>query len=96
MASTVFNKTHLVNTGWTSNVTLPYTAPSDGFITIYLNPSSQSGGSTLCYIGGAPVGLTSSNGDPNTTCFPIKAGEKVTQSSLSGASLSVKFRAFNS
>lgn len=79
---------------WGTAQNVPFTAPSDGFVSLYLNPSTMSGGFGNFSVGGVSAYLNSPTGNGATTCVPIRKGESVTQSALSNASIRVYFRPY--
>ena len=78
---------------WTANLTLPYTPTSDGFISVWLNPSSASGAYARLSVTGDShaMGLNAKGGDGVTLVFPIKKNATVSQAALSNGTLSVRF-----
>lgn len=78
---------------WTANLTLPYTPTSDGFISVWLNPSSASGAYARLSVTGDShaMGLNAKGGDGVTLVFPIKKNATVSQTALSNGTLSVRF-----
>lgn len=74
---------------------LPYEAQSDGFIVIYLNPSSSSGAyARLTYSADGKnifMGLNAKSGDGVSLAYPVKKGATVSQAALSNGSLATNF-----
>ena len=85
------NKLHFGS--WTGNLTLPYVADQDGFMDVWLNPSSVNGAyARITSTGGeTAMGLNAVGGNGVTLIFPVKAGETITQATLTGGSLSIRF-----
>ena len=78
-----------------SSVTLPYQAQSDGFLYVWLNPSSASGAyARLSFTSGTGSifgGLNAKAGDGVSMFIPIPKGCTVEQAALSGGTLSTSF-----
>ena len=72
------------------NITLPYTADSDGFIYIYANPSSSSGGSAIVRVGDQPMGIVCPNGAGISNIMPIAKGASAILSSASGVTVTAR------
>ena len=90
--NTLNNKLKFGN--WTTNVTLPYEAPADGFITIYLNPATASGAYARFNISSGnahAMGLNATGGDGVSLSFPIKKGGRVSQAVLNNGTYTVRF-----
>ena len=79
---------------WGSGQNLPFTAPSNGFVNIYINPSTGAGASGRFVVDGTNIALVTPSGSGVTNCAPIKKGGTVTQSALSGGTATVYFRSF--
>lgn len=77
MASTGFNKIPTIGDG--QSITLPFTAPSDGFITVRVNPATISGANVTLLVNGIPASVASSNGSQVSTTVPVKKGGRVTE-----------------
>ena len=83
MASTIFNKIPAMGDG--QSITLPFTAPSDGFITVRVNPASMSGANVIIMVNGVPASIATSNGNQVSTTVPVKKGGRVTEALASQA-----------
>ena len=83
------SRTHF---GTWSSVSLPFTADEDGFVYVYLNPSSASGAyARLSYTQGNftnQVTLVAKDGNGVAAYAPIRKGCQLTQQQLTGGSLS--------
>ena len=75
MASSVFNKIPTI--GSATLITLPYTAPSDGFVHLRLNPSTTSGGSASISANGITASVNTTTGSAQSTLIPVKKGDSV-------------------
>lgn len=83
MASTIFNKIPAMGDG--QSITLPFTAPSDGFIAVRVNPASMSGANVIIMVNGVPASIATSNGNQVSTTVPVKKGGRVAEASASQA-----------
>lgn len=83
MASSNFNKIPAMGDG--QSITLPFTAPSDGFITVRVNPASMSGANVILSVNGVPASIATSNGNQVSTTVPVKKGGRVTEALASQA-----------
>ena len=77
MASSSFNKIPTI--GDYRSITLPFTAPSDGFILLRVNPSSETGARVVLVVNGLPASVSTSNGYQVSTTTPVKRGGVVTE-----------------
>lgn len=90
--NTLNNKLKFGN--WTDNVALPFEAPADGFMTIYLNPATSSGAYARFSITSThahAMGLNATSGDGVSLSFPIKKGAIVSQAAVSNGTYTARF-----
>ena len=81
--------------GSPSTITLPFTAPSDGFCTAYCNPKTASGGYIRIQTTAEYYGAYTGSGEPVSVMFPVCKGYSVEQSKVDNATLTVKFFPFS-
>ena len=74
------------------SVTLPFTATDTGFLYVFINPQSASGGYVGISTGESPAFISTANGNGTCTWMPINKGETATITSSSNVSLSTAFR----
>lgn len=72
-------------------ISLPYTAPSDGFIYAYCNPKTVSGGYLRVTVGNVSIRIVCPNGEPISNSMPVKKGETVTDIGSSNVNVTFRF-----
>lgn len=81
--------------GTWETVSLPYTPTADGFLYVYLNPSSSTGAYfRLSYSVDSQnifIGQNAKSGDGVSLFAPVKKGAQITQAALTGGTIAVKF-----
>lgn len=81
--------------GTWETVTLPYDVPGDGFVYVYFNPSSTSGGRTrLSYTQGSitnQITAVATDGNGVSAFAPVTKNAQITQQELSGGSITVRY-----
>ena len=90
MASGVISKRI---SGWGNrvNATPPFTAPCDGLIYLYINPSSTSGGYARYTVGPTYLSTYTALGEGVSTCAPIMKGEEVSYSASINCNVELYF-----
>lgn len=74
-------------------ITLPYNVPSDGFISVYLNPSTTAGAYVRIASGGGNPSITAvaTSGEPVTCISPVRRNDYFSQQLLTNGTITCRF-----